>query len=227
MKHSLTVNKGLLCLLLALAVTGAAGFSFLPAGATERFPATSERCPKADDLIKPDDKAGREIRDALPQLIREAYGEDSRYQNYEVKRIIPLANPEASPTPKSPSNNAAKRSPGNLCSWNCSSRSFCRAPVCRKVRSSWLRPMKDGKFGAAIVKTKAPSLFRALFLMRRSADGPVGRRSRQRNARIESRRLSSPTLRTSALAARTASPAKPAGDRRRTGDRRRQKKTGK
>jgi hypothetical protein len=97
MKHSLTVNKGLLCLLLALAVTGAAGFSFLPAGATERFPATSERCPKADDLIKPDDKAGRGIRDALPQLIREAYGEDSRYQNYEVKRIIPLADPEASP----------------------------------------------------------------------------------------------------------------------------------
>ncbi len=97
MKQTLTFNKGLLCLLLVLTVTGATGFSFLPAAAMEKIPTTSERCPKADDLIKPDDKAEKEIRDALPQLIRETYGEDSRYQNVEVKRIISLADPEASP----------------------------------------------------------------------------------------------------------------------------------
>lgn len=97
MKQTLTFNKGVLCLFLVLAITGATGFSFLPAVSTERIPAASERCPKADDLIKPDNKAEKEIRDALPQLIRNTYGEDSRYQNYEVKRIIPLSDPEASP----------------------------------------------------------------------------------------------------------------------------------
>jgi hypothetical protein len=96
MKRTLTVDKGLLCLLLVLAVTGATGFSFLPAS-TERIPTASERCPKADDLIKPDDEAEKEIRDVLPQLIRETYGEDSRYQNYEVRRIIALDHPEAFP----------------------------------------------------------------------------------------------------------------------------------
>lgn len=92
-----TFGKGLFCFLLVLAVTGATGFSSLPAAATENLPATSEQCPQADDLIKPDEKAEKEIRDALPQLIQEAYGEDSRYQTYEVKRIISLDNPEASP----------------------------------------------------------------------------------------------------------------------------------
>lgn len=97
MKQISAFKKGLFCLLLVPAVTGANGFSFLSAAATENLPATSEQCPKADDLIKPDDKAEKEIRDALPQLIRESYGEDSRHQNYEVKRILSLDDPESSP----------------------------------------------------------------------------------------------------------------------------------
>ena len=50
-----------------------------------------------------------------------------------------------------------------------------------------LRPMKDGKFGAAIVNKSA--LCSGRFSHAAIRDGPVGRRSRQRNARIESRRL--------------------------------------
>lgn len=97
MKRISAIGKGLFCFLLVLAITGATGFSFLPASETENLPAISERCPKAGDLVKPDEKAEREIRDVLPQLIQETYGKDSRYQTYEVKRIISLDDPEASP----------------------------------------------------------------------------------------------------------------------------------
>lgn len=95
MKQTAAFKKGWFCLLLVFAVAGATGFSSFPA--VERAPATSEACPKADDLIKLDDRAEQEIRDALPQLIREAYGQDSCYQNYEVKRIVSLGDPAASP----------------------------------------------------------------------------------------------------------------------------------
>lgn len=90
------IGKGLFCFLLGLAIAGTTGFSSLPSAAEDQ-PATSEQCPKAEDLIQPDENAEKEIRDVLPQLIQETYGDDSRYQNYEVKRILTLKAPESSP----------------------------------------------------------------------------------------------------------------------------------
>ncbi len=57
----------------------------------------SENCPKPNELVYPGKNAENEIRTALPELIREAYGEDPRYKKWEVKRIISLKDPKSSP----------------------------------------------------------------------------------------------------------------------------------
>ncbi|WP_181742073.1 hypothetical protein [Thermoactinomyces mirandus] len=57
----------------------------------------SENCPKPGKLVYPGKNAENEIQAALPELIREAYGEDPRYKEWEVKRIISLKDPKSSP----------------------------------------------------------------------------------------------------------------------------------
>ncbi|MBH8601429.1 hypothetical protein [Thermoactinomyces sp. CICC 23799] len=96
MKPFFVIGKSLFCFLLVLTIAGTTGFSPLPSAAADQ-PATSEQCPNAENLIQPDENAEKEIRDVLPQLIQETYGDDSRYQNYEVKRILSLKDPESSP----------------------------------------------------------------------------------------------------------------------------------
>ena len=147
------IGKGLFCFLLGLAIAGTTGFSSLPSAAEDQ-PATSEQCPKAEDLIQPDENAEKEIRDVLPQLIQEPMATIPVTKIMRSNESLPSRLPNLPPTPASPNNNAEKKLPENPCWWNCSSRSSSPAPACRKDKFSWPKRMRDGKSGIAIINTE-------------------------------------------------------------------------
>ncbi|MBA4603600.1 hypothetical protein H2C83_15115 [Thermoactinomyces sp. AMNI-1] len=90
--------KCLLSILLIFSFAVTTGFVLPPSDSVKKNASMkSENCPKPGKLVYPGKNAENEIQAALPELIREAYGEDPRYKEWEVKRIISLKDPKSSP----------------------------------------------------------------------------------------------------------------------------------
>ncbi|MGA8941247.1 MAG: hypothetical protein WB502_00780 [Thermoactinomyces sp.] len=90
--------KWFFSILLILSFAVSTGFALPPSDAVKKDASIkSENCPKPSELISPGKNAEKEIRAALPELIRKAYGEDPRYKEWEVKRIISLKDPKSTP----------------------------------------------------------------------------------------------------------------------------------
>lgn len=98
MKRIPSLAKWGFCVMLTLSLVATTGF--VPdstAAVSKTVSEQSESCPNVADLVNPGPHAAKEIRAALPKLIRKTYGNDPRYRVWEVKRMISLADPESSP----------------------------------------------------------------------------------------------------------------------------------
>lgn len=90
--------KWFLSILLILSFAVTTGFALPPSDAVKKDATMkSENCPKPGELVYPGKDVENEIRAALPELIQDAYGEDPRYKEWEVKRIISLKDPKSTP----------------------------------------------------------------------------------------------------------------------------------